>query len=756
MDVQTAQLTLLASGVVAFPSVGDPQASTIGCFVTREAGSPATFLVTCDGEPFANFPFDSIIEVDAFQASGFPIDMFWVYVDSRSFRLIARQTTDGDVTVTNFNFKVYRQPNFGSVDLGPVPPGPSPFPPLPPGIIVDLQTAYDNSAGIPVIIQLAPALGGIRILDVAALTTPAFEVRSANSSQDSIQVTRTFAGAGIGVDVSMSAATTSNAARIVHAGIATAFIMALTGPTLNTFGIDISITAGLMGGINISKTSASAGAIPLNVSSTTADTAGIVASFSRAPTAAVGGTAEIVRIGANNANFGGTLLQIFPNGGLASEIGIRVRTRALGTGLVITDEVATASTGVGMLMQRNVSGSTGILLQITKLPPLATAGTIVNFTVGVNASGTVVAMTHAGSGVGIDIAHSGAGTTINIAKTGGGSGIVLSESVTLGAGNLLSLLRTTDSIAILASFQRNPATAGTTGETIRVSSNANATGHGIRILGGVLAGMTNLTVAGQGAGASVRIVEDIPGAANTGVALEIVRVLNGSTGILLSLSKTPGAGAPTPGNIITFTMGGVGATTGDVIGGTGTATHTGRFLTLSWLGTGEISRVTGAAGAILNVLTVDGRNGIGVIPPTPATGALPLRAIKRAGAGFVGSEAQEFHGTGTTVGAVTADIATILLSDNTAYTFEAHVTARAAGGTEWAGYIIGRVFRRQAAGVATAVGALATMLSNETNLAADASLEVDGGNNVVVRVTGVAAQTYNWSTSIKATPVATA
>lgn len=466
-----------------------------------------------------------------------------------------------------------------------------------------------------------------------------------------------------------------------------------------------------------------------------ANTAGVTVQFSRTPSVATGGS--IIRISAN-PSFTGVDLEMFMGG--TSDTGIAMTVRGSGNGIALFDQVPNAHTGTALRIQHSQTGSTGLLIEMTKNPAAATAGDIASILVGANATGNIWTVSHGGTGL-----------YQSVSITGGGGGITITETGTLGAGVQFSLSRATNSTAIMASIVRSPATSGTTGENLRISTNGNAVGHGIRILSGVLAGMTCETIAVQGAGAGLRIVEDIPGAANTGIACEIIRTLNGSTGVLLSLSKTPAAGAATGGNIVTWTMGGAGATTGDVFGGTGTATNTGRFITTSWLGTGEIWRFTGAGGVLLTTMSVDGRLGLGL-----EVAHVQSRLHVKEHAAFPGSGTETSTGSGTTVGAVTADLFTLTLVDNTQYWVEVRIVGRDAGGVEFAAYVVRARVGRQGGGGATFGGASpATSFTDETSAGLDGTLAVVG-NTVIARVTGVAAVTINWVCDIQWQGVSTA
>lgn len=105
-------------------------------------------------------------------------------------------------------------------------------------------------------------------------------------------------------------------------------------------------------------------------------------------------------------------------------------------------------------------------------------------------------------------------------------------------------------------------------------------------------------------------------------------------------------------------------------------------------------------------------------------------------------------GTGNTVGAVTADIVTVALG-GAAKTFT--ITARVAGfestGPSSTGYSLMNVVRTNGA-AATLVGTtVKDIIESAALAAADADIVVSA-NNVIVRVTGVAGLTINWSADL--------
>ena len=245
------------------------------------------------------------------------------------------------------------------VSVGPGPPGPigpagPPGPPGPAGPIVPLQTIYNNSIGIPVDIQLSAALGGIRILDVVGLTTPAYEIDSSLAPQDSLRVTRNPAGAtaGFAIALVMGASTLSQAIDISQAGSGDA--------------ISVGV-AGAGNGISIDKSPA-------------------------VPTAGAG---LFVTMGAN-----------------ATGRGVNITQAGTGASLNIVH------TGGGAVISITHSVGAGNTILINKSPAVATGGTGINVLYGANTTGTMVNLSQAGSGIAFNLQSTGVGTTLNVGATG--------------------------------------------------------------------------------------------------------------------------------------------------------------------------------------------------------------------------------------------------------------------------------------------------------------------------------------------------
>ncbi len=96
-----------------------------------------------------------------------------------------------------------------------------------------------------------------------------------------------------------------------------------------------------------------------------------------------------------------------------------------------------------------------------------------------------------------------------------------------------------------------------------------------------------------------------------------------------------------------------------------------------------------------------------------------------------------------TTDATATTIATIAIPDNTTVQIIARVKGDQNGGASSAGYVVAATVKR-AGGVATMVGAPNQLSVHEDVGAWDATIDVDGGNNARVRVTGAAATTIDW------------
>jgi len=105
-----------------------------------------------------------------------------------------------------------------------------------------------------------------------------------------------------------------------------------------------------------------------------------------------------------------------------------------------------------------------------------------------------------------------------------------------------------------------------------------------------------------------------------------------------------------------------------------------------------------------------------------------------------------------TANAAVTTLYTIALPDEFVYLIEAKIVARCTGGAggnvgDGNAYVLKQAFKRTGAGVATAIGVIITE-SWEEQVGWDADLAVDGGNNVLIRVTGGATDNVSWHVTI--------
>jgi len=162
-------------------------------------------------------------------------------------------------------------------------------------------------------------------------------------------------------------------------------------------------------------------------------------------------------------------------------------------------------------------------------------------------------------------------------------------------------------------------------------------------------------------------------------------------------------------------------------------------------GDGDANTLVVDAGALTGV----GAVGIGVAPAS-VTAKLHVETgdIKhKAHAAFAGSGQVQTTNAVQTTDATVTTVASFTLADNTVYWFEATIIGRDTSGTDRAFYIRSTLAYRQSAGSAT-LGALQTIVTDETNAAWDATLDVST-NDVRVRVTGAVATTINWACTLR-------
>jgi len=110
--------------------------------------------------------------------------------------------------------------------------------------------------------------------------------------------------------------------------------------------------------------------------------------------------------------------------------------------------------------------------------------------------------------------------------------------------------------------------------------------------------------------------------------------------------------------------------------------------------------------------------------------------------GYVISDTAEVQ----TTDATPTTLDTLALLDENSYYVEALIVAVQSDGTDRASYKIACTAYRTAAGSATLQGGVTIIHGSESNVALDATFTVSG-NNLLVTVTGIAAETWEWGTS---------
>lgn len=98
--------------------------------------------------------------------------------------------------------------------------------------------------------------------------------------------------------------------------------------------------------------------------------------------------------------------------------------------------------------------------------------------------------------------------------------------------------------------------------------------------------------------------------------------------------------------------------------------------------------------------------------------------------------------TVTTSDATETTLATIAIPNDTSVLIEAHIVAN--DSSERAGYVLRALVYRIGAGAAAIEGQPQDPFVRESTATMDATIDVDGGNNARIRVTGIAATVVNW------------
>lgn len=157
---------------------------------------------------------------------------------------------------------------------------------------------------------------------------------------------------------------------------------------------------------------------------------------------------------------------------------------------------------------------------------------------------------------------------------------------------------------------------------------------------------------------------------------------------------------------------------------------------------GSANVVTLEDGAGADRIYIDSSGSVGISNSSPV-GALTIGDGTKHD-GFVirdTAEVQTTDATQTTVDNIT------LLDENT-YHVEAYVTGVQSDGTDRASYHIATTVYRTAAGSATLQGSVTSLHTQESNASLDATFTVST-NDVRVSITGIAAETWEWGTTMK-------
>lgn len=152
------------------------------------------------------------------------------------------------------------------------------------------------------------------------------------------------------------------------------------------------------------------------------------------------------------------------------------------------------------------------------------------------------------------------------------------------------------------------------------------------------------------------------------------------------------------------------------------------------------------------VLTLSGDTTPGT-PASPVAGNIVIAGV----GGIIASSAgntvtltlaiSELTGSGTTVGATTADVITFPLGATPAtYTIDSTVAAFEATTPAGAGYNTFSTFITDGA-TATLIGSVDQVVNESVALAAANGVWIASGNNAVLRVLGVVGLTINWTAS---------
>ncbi len=124
-----------------------------------------------------------------------------------------------------------------------------------------------------------------------------------------------------------------------------------------------------------------------------------------------------------------------------------------------------------------------------------------------------------------------------------------------------------------------------------------------------------------------------------------------------------------------------------------------------------------------------------------------------AAAGSLVSVNGEAYRTVQTTGATTPTIATIPIPDDTSVLVEVDIVGFSTNGADQVAYKKAALVYRRSAGIAVLEAVQDVMTDIESDVNFDATIGVDGGNNAIITVTGVAAKTMEWKSRHTVTEV---
>lgn len=279
--------------------------------------------------------------------------------------------------------------------------------------------------------------------------------------------------AGSGLDIIYGANTTGIPISVINAGTGGGIVLSNTGS-----GTTISVNASGAGAV-AAWTHSGTNAVPFSFNNSS-NTSGISISWTRLPTVATGGT--IFRIN-SNLSFTGIGIELLMGG--STDNGMTMIMRGSGEGMALTDQVPNTHTGTGLRIQHSITGSTGTLLQLTKIPAAATAGDIIVVSVGAATSGVTLNIAHAGTGNILSITGTAAAFALALLPSGQmqfANGTAAAPSISFNSSPTTGFIRSAANIigVVVAATERFQFTNTGTGEFIPPADNVGSVGSAAR------------------------------------------------------------------------------------------------------------------------------------------------------------------------------------------------------------------------------------------------------------------------------------